>query len=189
MTSAPRLSLVLTPAELADRDLRHNRMRGQYRDLGFASVAEAQEFSDTLAAHAAGESVSPAFTAALKADQAHREAAAVKAAADAAAWQAQQRHAAAVERRDRAQQRLAIAKGSLAYLPQLRAEIAGLDWGRPQVPSDILAYGSTKAALKEAADDLRAAIPVFEAEAAAAQRDLDALTKAPTTAAKATGRN
>jgi hypothetical protein len=185
-TTAPRLALVLSREELNDRNLRHSKMRAQFRDLGFGSVSEAQEFSDSIAAHASGEPVSPQFAAGLAVAEKARTEQVARDAAASAAWQAQQRHTAVVERRDRAAQRLAIAKGTAAYVLTLKAEIVGIDFGRAQDPSDILACGSRLAALAAVEAHLSSvAIPTLAGEAAAAQRDLDTLVKAPTASTKA----
>jgi hypothetical protein len=189
-TTAPRLALVLSREEINDRNLRHSKMRAQFRDLGFGSVSEAQEFSDSLAAHANGEPVSPQFAAGLAAAEKARAEQATRDAAAAASWSAQQRHVAIVDARDRAAQRLAICRGTAAYVSTLKAEIVGVDFGRAQDPSDILACGSRLAALAAVEAHLSSvAIPTLAGEAAAAQQALDALTKAPTASTKASNRN
>ncbi len=187
-TTAPRPALTLTAAELADQGLRHRNVRSRYRELGFDTVAEAQSYADSLAAATNGEPVSPAFTAALQADAKYREAAAAKATADAASWAEQQKHVAAVERRDRAAKRLGTCRGNLAaYREQA---VMPPDFGEPVEFVHGLGWAGTDMQSAHLIAHLeKIAIPQLAGELAAAQAALATLTKPPTTAKPSTGRN
>jgi hypothetical protein len=187
-TASP-IDLRLTADEIADRDVRHRNMRSRYRDLGFDSVSEAQAYSDSLAVHAAGEPVSPAFVAAQAAAEKRRATAAAQAASDAAAWAEQQKHVAAVERRDRADERLRTCRGNAAAYRLQAVMNEPPDFGRPIEFAHGLGWAGTDLQSAHLINHLeKTAIPALAGELAQAQADLAAMSK-PTTTAKATGRS
>jgi hypothetical protein len=195
-TSAPSglFNIQLSPEELANPDVRRRIARNNYSAWGFPTVAESQEFIDSVAALADGEPVSAAFKARSEAEAADRRRAAEAAVQATKAWGAQQQFNAAMGKLTKADKRLRTARANLDFFRESSGAMQAPDFGQPVEYVDGAGWSAHVQRVEYVIAYIeKVTIPQLTVELVEAQKAVDALQQAPkaTTAAtaKATGRS